>query len=63
VFHLQVTGAVTAPARARRNVLRLRIIVAAIAAAALALPGSAGAAKKGEEVKVMLRNLYLGAPI
>jgi endonuclease/exonuclease/phosphatase family metal-dependent hydrolase len=42
--------------------LRLRIIVAAIAAAALAIPASAPAAKGGKsEATVMSRNIYLGA--
>ena len=39
--------------------MRLRIIVAAIAAAALAIPASASAAK--DDVTVMSRNVYLGA--
>ena len=44
--------------------MRLRIVAAAIAIVALALPASAAAAKGGEEseeVTVMSRNIYLGA--
>jgi endonuclease/exonuclease/phosphatase family metal-dependent hydrolase len=44
--------------------LRARIIVAAIAAAALALPAGAAAAEGGkQEVTVMSRNIYLGSSL
>ena len=52
-----------APSPSQESNLRLRIVAAAIAIVALALPASAAAAKDDGNVEVMLRNLYLGAPI